>query len=252
MIRRRLCVVVLFLLVLSPGWVRIRFGRTIVVFAAGAPELTLSMIENEQTHAVAAALLDKAYKRIGYRVEFAELPAKRALIWANEGRTDGDVARIEGTEKKYPNLVPIHTPVIRFQGVAFTRDVRAGIRRWRDLEPYRIGIVRGIRYAVIGTKGLQPLLARDMTHLFRLLDIGRIDVAVAVREAGLVEIKRNFPNKGIHVVGEPLHQAPLFHLLHKRWGKIVPQIDGILQRMQASGELEAIHRDELRKMLGED
>ena len=169
----------------------------------------ISAIVNEQTHAIAKVVLKEAYKRIGYEVTFDDLPGQRALEWANKGLTDGDVARIAGTEDKFPNLIRVKVPVIHFKGVAFTKSIDRPISRWEDLRGLRIGVVRGIRYSTIGTKGMDPYFANDMTHLFTMLDKDRIEVAVAVLDAGKIEIEKNFKNSGIHVVGSPLYSAPL-------------------------------------------
>lgn len=96
--------------------------------------ITISAIDNEQTHAIAKYVLIEAYKEIGYQVTFDDLPGKRALEWANKGLTDGDVARIEGTEKKFTNLIPIEIPIIYFKGVVFTKNIKRNIAQWKDLQ----------------------------------------------------------------------------------------------------------------------
>lgn len=203
--------------------------------------LVISAIENEQTHAIAEKVLFEAYRRIGYRVVFDYLPAQRALEWANRGITDGDAARIRGTEKNFSNLIPVPTPVMEFQGVAFTKNIIRPINSWEDLRNLKIGVIRGIQYSTIGTRGMQAFFAKDMTHLFKLLDLGRIDVAVAVLEAGQVEISRNFKNSGIHTGGAPLYSAPLYHFLNVRHADIVNKLESALNEMEKQGVIEKIH-----------
>ena len=219
--------------------------------AASPPSVVISAIANEQTHAIAKLVLQEAYRRIGYGVCFDDLPGKRALEWANNGLTDGDAARIEGTEKKYTNLVPVKIPVIHFNGVAFTKAVDKPIRQWADLRGLRIGVVRGIRYSTIGTEGMAPYFANDMTHLFTLLEEGRIEVAVAVEDAGRIEIHRHFQNRGIHVIGSPLFSAPLYHFVHIRNRSLVDPLEAVLSRMAASGEIQRL-RDQALKQLTSD
>lgn len=134
---------------------------------AGSEEILISAIENEQTHAIAKHVLMEAYSRLGYKVVFDDLPGRRALEWANTGLTDGDVARIAGTGTKYPNLIRVETPVIYFKGVAFSKTIDKPVNTWDDLKGLRIGVVRGIRYSTIGTKGMDPFFANDMTHLYQ-------------------------------------------------------------------------------------
>lgn len=64
--------------------------------------LVISAIENEQTHELAKEVVRVGYEKMGIAVEFLDLPARRGLEWANSGKTDGDLARIDGTEKNLP------------------------------------------------------------------------------------------------------------------------------------------------------
>lgn len=209
----------------------------------------ISAIVNEQTHAIAKNVLREAYRRIGYAAEFDDLPGRRALEWANSGLTDGDVARIEGTETKFPNLIRVKVPVIYFEGVAFSKTVDKPIRRWEDLTGLRIGVVRGIRYSAIGVQGMGPFFANDMTHLFTILDKGRIEVAVAVRVAGQIEIEKNFSNSGIHVIGSPLYSAPLYHFVNRKNSRLVEPLEAVLSEMSASGEMSRIWNQTLERLL---
>ncbi len=109
--------------------------------------VTISVMDNVQTHIVATEVVREAYRRIGYKVVFDYLPARRALIWANEGKTDGDVARILKTEKKFPNIVRVPTPVVSFVGVTYTRKIEKDIHNWNDLKGLSIGVIRGMRYS---------------------------------------------------------------------------------------------------------
>lgn len=215
-----------------------------------AETVTLSMIQNEQTHDLVKPIILEAYRRIGYAVIFNELPAQRALEWANDGITDGDVARIAGTEKKYPNLIRISPPVIHFKASTFAVREPRKISNWSDLNGLSIGVVRGIRYSEVGTQGMNRILANDMTHLFTLLRLGRIDVAVATLDAGRIEIHRNFKGAGIHLVGEPLCEAPLFHYIHGKNGHLLQKLETVLGDMEQRGEIKAIRQRALTEMLG--
>lgn len=214
-----------------------------------AKHLTISGIVNEQTHVMAKEVLRVAYNRIGYHVDFLFVPGKRSLEMANKGESDGDIARIQGTAQKYTNLLQLSTPVSSFKGVAFTKTVTKKINSWDDLDGLRIGIIRGIRYSTIGTKERNPYFADDMTHLFHLLEDGRIEVAIAVLNAGRIELHSNFRESGIHVTGTPLYSAPLYHFVHKKNMHLVDDLDTVLEQMAARGEIESILDATLAKLL---
>jgi polar amino acid transport system substrate-binding protein len=216
---------------------------------ADAQVKLISGIQNEQTHALAKEVVRAAYERIGYRVKFEFFPGIRSLELANRGETDGDIARIAGTEKEFPNLRPVPTPVIHFQGIAFTKSVVRDIRSWDDLKGLRVGLIRGIRYSTIEAKGLNCFFAEDMTHLFRLLENGRIEVAIAVLDAGRIEIHANFQGSGIHVTGAPLYSAPLFHYVHNKNEYLIQALDRTLQEMESMGEIPRIHEDAIKRLM---
>ena len=219
-------------------------GRIVPAPAADHHEtgrcVTISTIINEQTHAMVKWVLKAAYEQIGYKVVFDDLPAIRALEWANDGITDGDAARIVGTEQAYPNLIPVVTPVLYFRGATFAKKPVRKIATWDDLADFRVGIVRGIRYAEIGTEGMEPFPANGMTHLFSLLANDRIDVAVAVLNAGTVEIEKHFKNRGIHPVGTPLFSASLYHFVHVSRRDLVEPLNRVLLTMTKNGDLEGL------------
>ncbi len=218
--------------------------------AGGRPKI-ISAISNEQTHELAKDVVRAAYEKIGFTVEFNDLPARRALEWANAGKTDGDLARIDGTEKLFTNLIKISTPVTEFKAVVFTRNIKRDISSWEDLKGLSIGIIGGIRYSDIGTKDLNRILAKDMSHLFKLLSKDRIDVAVAVLDAGKIEIYKNFKEEQIHIIGDPVFSAPLFHFVHKKNKDLVPQLEAAFQEMMKNGEIKSIREKAFNKALSQ-
>ena len=198
-------------------------------------QVLLSAIEHERTHDAASIVVREAYRRIGCSVEFKWLPAKRALYEANLGHTGGDVARIRGTEGIHTNLVPVPTPVIFFKGVVFTKTVTRKVKEWSDLKGLLVGIVRGVRYSELGATSLDPVRVNDTHQLFRMLKHGMIDVAVAVLRSGEFELENDFLDSGIHVLGEPVFQAPLYHFVNKKFEHLVPRLNSAILEMRKSG-----------------
>lgn len=207
--------------------------------------IVLSAIDKEQTHAVAAEILTEVYGQIGYNVSFKYVSPNRSLKYANDGVTDGDVARIAGTESKFTNLIPVSIPIMWFYGGVFTKSVKKNIESWGDLDGLRVGTIRGIRYSDIGTEGMNRHFADDMTSLFNMLDRDQVDVVVSVVAAGEIEVLQNFPNKGIHLAGKPIFKAPLYHFLHKKNIKLIPLLETVLKEMEQEGTLGSLHLDSL-------
>ncbi len=210
--------------------------------------IRISAIENEVTHELAKAVVRAAYQKLGIEIEFYDLPARRALEWANAGKTDGDVARIDGTEYKFTNLIKISIPVNEFKGVAFTKDINRKIQSWEDLKGLSVGIIGGYRYADLGTKGLDRVLAKDNAQLFKLLNVGHIDIAISGLYSGKLIVAKRFKDSKIQTIGDPLHSSFLYHFIHKKHKDLAPRLESTLLEMKNSGEIERIREKTLQEI----
>lgn len=198
--------------------------------SSGQETLVIGMISDLVVHQQTMRSLKKAYKEAGLKVAFVPLPSRRSLHDANSGQLDGDAGRIAGAEELYPNLVPVPTPVYTIKGSAFVINELPDIQSWEDLEPYRVGIVRGILFAENGTAELHPLRANSYEHLFSLLVAGRIDIAVSEWNNAQRIIQKSFPEQGIHTQGDPLFTGDLYHYLHKKHQHLIPVLDAALRQ----------------------
>ena len=165
-------------------------------------------------------LLKMVYRRIGYSVSFSDYSGRKAIFQANEGVTDGETMRIGGLESKYPNLVAVPTPILTLKTRAYTIKIDRPVNSIEDIKDLRLGIVRGIIMMEELTQGLDPLRSSTTKVMFRQLEKGKIDVALAGDVTGGLELLRSFPESPIHVVGEPLKSTYLHHYLHRRNGKL--------------------------------
>ena len=59
---------------------------------------------------------------LGVELRLVKLPAERGLINANAGIEDGDLARITGLEKQYPNLVRVPEKLVDLDFTAFSKQ----------------------------------------------------------------------------------------------------------------------------------
>ena len=72
---------------------------------------------------------------------------------SNNGVTDGEMLRVVGIEKNYPNLVPVPVPYLVAENVFFvSEDWSKDVREWDDLIPIakdksEIGLRIGLKKA---------------------------------------------------------------------------------------------------------
>jgi polar amino acid transport system substrate-binding protein len=70
-------------------------------------------------------IVSSIYKRLGYDVIVNQYPAKRALKMSNSGAVDGELFRIKGMQRFYPNLriVPTAIDTIKAQALSIDLDI---------------------------------------------------------------------------------------------------------------------------------
>jgi polar amino acid transport system substrate-binding protein len=192
-------------------------------------------------------ILREAYARIGIRVATDEFPGERALIMSNSGNTDGEVNRIRGISRKYPNLRIIPVAINSIEGLAFAISPNITIRKWQDLQPYIVGLRIGAKYAEYGTAGMKVTAVATNDQVFDMLDQRRTDVAISTRIEGVLTIKK-LGLTGIRPMEPPLVTLKLFHFLHKKHLALVPRITLVLEEMAKEGRIKAIKDAAIRKL----
>ena len=201
--------------------------------------MTFSTVQGSALGLVSADILREAYRRNGMQIKVLEVPAKRGLHNANLGIYDGEVMRIAGIPKAYPNLITVPHFVNVMEGVAFSKNKQIQIQGWASLKPYKIGVVRGMKFAENGTVGMDRDLVNNPVQLFKMLNRGRLDIVVLSRMSSLGALKVSGV-KGVYVLSPPLVKINLYHYLHKKHKDLVPQISKTLEELEKEGVIQKI------------
>jgi ABC-type amino acid transport substrate-binding protein len=214
------------------------------LYAAGAqaPPLRLAAVRGSADVNVGAAVVTEAYRRLGIGIEIVFTDGQEALALSNSGQMDGEIQRIDGIERRYPNLVQIPVPVNFIQGVAFARADTLVVRSWHSLRPFRIGIVRGIVFAEEGTRGMDARGFPTYDALIEGLERGDVDIAVMPQVNGRASA-RKLGAQGIIELEGVLEQMFLYHYLHKRHRARLPAISSILKGMLEDGTTRRIRNE---------
>jgi polar amino acid transport system substrate-binding protein len=207
---------------------------------ASTPPLIIAETDGVQLHQFAAQVLKIAYERANIPMTLKVIPGKRALILAQAGEVDGDVGRIKTIPEQYPNLVVVPTPLVHFTAYAYGIDPTIQVNSWSDLRNYRVGSKRGSQYSEVGTQGMNRELFNDFDKMLEMLVNGRIDVAIAAQTEIKPLLTTRYSGKNIHVLGSPVFEAPLYHVLHKSHQALIPELNTVLTQMQSTGELDAL------------
>jgi len=218
-----------------------------ISYAQAKNKLVFSTIEGSVNAEVSSLVMIEAYKRLGFEIEIMPLPGKRTLAISNSGQVDGELFRLKGINKKWPNLIPVSVPINFMEGVVITKGMSFNVGRWESLRPYKIGIRRGIRFTETGTKGMSREIADSNASLFKMLEYGRVETIVVTRSNGLKMMKS--PDfSGFKMLEPSVETYPLFHYLHVKHKELIPRVKAVLQGMQKEGLFQKIRNQVLHDL----
>lgn len=200
--------------------------------------LRFSLVERDQTSSQVFLVLKEAYRRLGIEVVAVELPAERSLQTAAAGMTDGEVARIAGLEKIYPDLVQVPEPLSMLEIKVFTTGLSFPVIGWESLRPYSFCYMHGFKAVEQATVGMKRTATATIQDLVRQLREGHCEVAVL---GSRVWITVDRLNAGpLRELEPPLDVLPLYHYVHSRHAALIPDLAKELRKMRDEGLIDAI------------
>lgn len=210
-----------------------------------AETLNFSCIEGTPDIEISRRVLAEAYGRLGIDITIQELPGLRALLYANEGATDGELFRAEGIEKEYKNLIRINVPINTVDVVVITKRLSFEVTNWENLKPYHIGIQSGITFIeskISQIEGLKVHRAKNSIQLLRMLENERIDAVAAPRISAIIALA-DLRYDTIKILEPPLQSLPLFHYLNIKHKSLAAEVEKVLHKMETEGEIQKIRED---------
>ena len=220
------------------------------VTAANEPTLVLNdPTEAPFTTTAGDGLLDivvgEAFRRAGFHLKLIKVPAERALMNANAGIEDGDLSRIVGLEKKYPNLLRVPEKILDMRFVAFTRQAQLVEAHWAGLDPYTVGYIKGWKIFEQNLRSpISVSTANDPSQLFTMLATNHIDVALYESGMGRALVKQ-MQIHDVRIVEPPLAVREMFIYLHQRHADKIPAIAAALRAIKAEGIYTRVCREKL-------
>lgn len=238
MIKRAVCIL-FFVLLCMAGQASARTSPLMLNTFAFAP------ISTPAHDGFLDLLYRELFARLGIAFEIQVLPAERALQNANAGIDDGDICRVAGLDSIYPNLVRSTESVMQYQMVVFSREGNFPVSGPESLVPYELGIVTGWKILERTTQQHPSRIMVDSAdQLFRMLDQGRVKIALIDRLVGMEAINR-LGIKGVRILAPPFLAGDWFLYLHKKHQALIPRIDAELRKMKQDGAYERIRQQAL-------
>lgn len=205
------------------------------VHADDKQELVFTTIEDVPATGAAVRVLTQAYDRIDQQFHTLEVPSNRALLLANSGAVDGDLFRIADIADDYPNLIKVPTPLMTGELHAVTLD--PSLKKWNkeQLGSKRIGVRRGVLVAEMAAEGMNVILVDRYEQILRLLESGRIDVALISDIEGSSPLHTQ-PWSHVRVLEEPVQHFTLHHYLNRKHSDLVQPLSRALQQLHNHGK----------------
>ena len=177
----------------------------------------------------------EAFRRSGLKLSLIRLPPERGLKNANAGIDDGELARVGGMEKIYPNLLPVPEKMMDIDFIAFTNKDDVLVNGWDSLKEYSVGFIKGWKiYEKNVPEETLVLHANNAQQLFTLLEKGRVDAVLFTRLRGLkIILKRQMTSS--RVSGSALATKEMFMYLHKSHKDKIPRIASALADIKSEG-----------------
>lgn len=186
----------------------------------------------------------EAFRRVGVTLQLVKLPAERGLLNANAGIEDGDLTRIAGLEKLYPNLIRVPEKLLDWEFVAYSKNP-AIPARWSSIRQHIVGHVTGWKIYEHHLQGANHVVsANGPTQMFMLLARDRIEIALYARWMGHAYIK-NLNLGGIHQLKPNLAKKEMFIYLNKRHSKLVPKLAKSLRALKQEGFYKRVQHEKL-------
>lgn len=180
-------------------------------------------------------IVGEAFRRCGVELKLVRLPPERGLRNANAGIEDGELIRVGGIEKIYPNLLRVPEKIADLRFTAFSRHYAVRTDSWAALRPYRIGIIKGWKIYENNLRGIvTPLLVDDAKQLFNLLGRNRVDIVLYTQWAGQAEVRER-GMRDARALMPPLASVEVFTYLHKKHAALIPRLAAALRALKADG-----------------
>lgn len=178
---------------------------------------------------------EEALSRIGYKLTRVQVPAERGLINVNRGIDDGEMSRIAGLEKQYPNLRQVTEKIMDWEFVVFSKKIINTEAGWSSLANKNIGFINGWKILENNIPASAiTIKVKNEKLLFGLLEKDRVDYIIFEKWGGLEIINKN-KYRQINLANKPLAIREMFIYVHKKHELIVSPLAKALKNMKKDG-----------------
>lgn len=210
--------------------------------AQAGQTLTFSTPKEAVFKAPIVQRITEAYQQLGIGVRIREFPAQRSIVEAGLGACDGELFRIKGIEKDFPDLIMVDVPCFEVQGFIYLpREKAFEVAGWESIPSgYTMAAPFGIKYIekAIETHGLKAFFIKGTVNALDFLLSGKADYTISTKELDGLLVHRNLQASLVRLT-PPVERIPVFHYLHKQHADLVPRIRKVLMEMHENQAIKS-------------
>jgi polar amino acid transport system substrate-binding protein len=189
------------------------------------------------------------FQRLDINIETVNLPAERGLLASNSGLEDGEMSRVAGLEKTYPNLIRVPESIMQWEFVAVGKSRPGGEFTWDSLKHKHVAIING--WKILENK-MPPetklVKVKYPKQLFKMLQRDRVDYIV-YENWGARQFLQEYQMTDAQIIFPPLETKNMYIYLHKKHNKLVPEVARILHAIKQDGTYQSIKQKTLKPYL---
>lgn len=203
-------------------------------------KVRLVRIENLAEQIIGEKIAHHIFNRISVPLEVFACPGLRGNKLNVTKFVDGEMMRIYNYGTMNPWLTRVPTPYYALETTVFIRrGTDVVVNSTKDLQKYKIVIVRGVQHTTDITNGLPNIeVVNGSKEMMAFLAAGRADIALANRIDGLAVLKAEKIESVLPLLTLVNHK--LYMYLNENRKELAPRLDDAIKSMNASGELEML------------
>ncbi|PAU80543.1 hypothetical protein CK501_08905 [Halovibrio salipaludis] len=200
----------------------------------------VAVIEDVPSTCAALRIVKAAYQQLGISVDTLQVPSRRALFLAEQGRVDADLFRTPMVGEEKENLIRVPYPLLQGRLMAVFPEADVGDEP--AFSGKRVAVRRGVLIAERTAERLGMDLARTRNYeqSLNLLEHRRVDMALVSHIEGGSPLGESKWAR-FHIHPEPVARFTLYHYVHRRHADLVEPLAEIMENQ--SVRRECLNRD---------
>ena len=184
-------------------------------------------------------LITQAYKESGYQLSLIDFPRERALIAANSGELDGQLARVIDIEKTYANLLRVPTALFNFQLLLIHQKTLCEPCQPNDFKKISIVPTYPAANNFLEQQNYQGeiLEVKSIKSQLTLLNQALTDAILVLDFQLQTEVGTLPPNR---YTVQPVNNTSSYHYIHNSHTELHQHISNLLKQYEINGTLNAL------------